>query len=380
MALHTIVILGGGVGGTLTANLLAHRLTRKQARIVLVDRSGWHSFQPSWLNVPFGGEPPEKYERAERQLLDRMVELVIGVVARVVPDDHTVELADGTRLQYDTLVIATGATMAPELLPGFSDGAQHFYSAEAALQLHAELRAFAGGPVVVGVSELPVKAPPAPIEFAFLLNEELRRRGLRERSPITYVAPHALLFPPYANVADFLLPLFAERGIAVDLNFAPAAVDANAKLLRSQAGTELPYELLVLAPPQRGAAFITASGLGDAQGWVPTDRETLQSCAYPDIYAIGDANDLPVAKSGAAAHFEARVVARRIIGLVRGEPDDSRYNGQVMCFLETGRDQATQIIFDYTRPPQLPAPNAYFHYEKALLNRAYWHLVPTGVL
>lgn len=380
MAQHTIVILGGGVGGTLTANLLAHRLTRKQARIVLVDRSGWHSFQPSWLNVPFGGEPPEKYERAERQLLDRMVELVIGEVVRIVPDHQAVELADGTRLTYDTLVIATGASLAPELLPGFTDGAQHFYSAEAALTLHAVLRAFKGGPVVVGVSELPVKAPPAPIEFAFLLNEDLRRRGLREQSPITFVAPDALLFPPYASVADFLLPLFHERGINADLSFTPAAVDAQAKVLHAQNGATLPYELLVLAPPQRGAPFLTASGLGNAQGWVPTDRETLQSLAYPDIYVIGDANDLPIAKSGAAAHFEARVVARRIIGMVRGQPDDSRYSGQVMCFLETGGDQATQLIFDYTRPPQPPAPNAYFHYEKALLNRAYWHLVPTGVL
>ncbi len=380
MNVHTIVILGGGVGGTLTANLLAHRLTRKQARIVLVDRSGWHSFQPSWLNVPFGGEPPEKYERAERQLLDRMVELVIGEVACVKPEEHSVELADGMRLTYDTLVIATGAALAPDLLPGFTAGAQHFYSAEAALQLHAVLRTFRGGPVVVGVSELPVKAPPAPIEFAFLLNEELRRRGLREQSPITFVAPDSLLFPPYASIVDFLLPLFAERGITADLNFAPAAVDAEAHVLHSHAGAELPYALLVLAPPQRGAAFISASGLGDAQGWVPTDRETLQALGHPDIYAIGDANDLPVAKSGAAAHFEARVVARRIIGAVRGQPDDSRYSGQVMCFLETGGDQATQLIFDYTRPPHPPAPNAYFHYEKALLNRAYWHLVPTGVL
>jgi sulfide:quinone oxidoreductase len=380
MAQHTILILGGGVGGTLTANLLAHRLTRKQARIILVDRSGWHSFQPSWLNVPFGGEPPEKYERAERQLLDRMVELVIADVAHVLPEEHRVELVDGARLQYDTLVIATGATMAPEVLPGFAEGAQHFYNAEAALQLHATLRAFQGGPVVVGVSELPVKAPPAPIEFAFLLDKELRRRGLREQSPITFVAPDQLLFPPYASVADFVLTLFAERGIVADLSFAPAAIDPERRVLRSHGRQELPYALLVLAPPQRGAAFISASGLGDAQGWVPTDRETLQALAHPDIYVIGDANDLPVAKSGAAAHFEARVVARRIIGAVRGQPDDSRYNGQVMCFLETGNNQATQLIFDYTRPPQPPAPNAYFHYEKALLNRAYWHLVPTGVL
>jgi sulfide:quinone oxidoreductase len=379
MTVHTIVILGGGVGGTLTANLLAHRLTRKQARIVLVDRRGIHSFQPSWLHVPFGGEPPEKYERAERQLLDRMVELVIGDVVKVLPDEQLVELADGMSIAYDTLVIATGARLAPDLLPGFTAGAQHFYSPEAALTLHATLRDFAGGPVVVGIAELPVKAPPAPIEFAFLVEEALRLRGLGAQSPVHFVAPDPLLFPPYANVAEFLLPLFAERGIKADLHFASAMIDAERQVVCASDGRELPYGLLVMAPPQRGADFISASGLGDAKGWVPTDREMLLANGYANVYVIGDANDLPVAKSGAAAHFEARVVARRIIGTVRGQPDDTRYSGQVMCFLETSREHATQVIFDYNHPPQIGAPNAYFHYEKALLNRAYWHLVPTGI-
>jgi sulfide:quinone oxidoreductase len=123
-----------------------------------------------------------------------------------------------------------------------------------------------------------------------------------------------------------------------------------------------------------------ASGLGDEQGWVPTDRETLESKAAPNIYAIGDATDLPVSKSGAAAHFEAQVVAKRIIAAVRGQPTESHYDGQVMCFLETGRNQATQLVFDYNHPPEPPRPSAYYHYEKALLNRAYWHLVPTGLV
>jgi sulfide:quinone oxidoreductase len=378
MATHNIVILGGGVGGTLSANLLARSLKRSEAHITLIDLHGQHVYQPGWLYVPFGGAPPEHFERSERRLLSRKVELLVGDARHINPDGQ-VELADGTSVPFDELVIATGARLAPEALPGFAEGAQHFYSAEAALRLHAALREFEGGRVVVGVADIPYKCPPAPLEFTFLLDDYLRKRGLRERSEITYTFPIGRVFT-IESVAAFVAPLLEERGIRSELFFNSESVDAKARRLISLEGSELDYDLLVLIPPHRGAQVIVASGLGDEQGWVPTDRETLESKAAPNIYALGDATDLPVSKSGAAAHFEAQVVAKRIIAAVRGQPSESHYEGQVMCFLETGRNQATQLVFDYNHPPEPPRPSAYYHYEKALLNRAYWHLVPTGLV
>jgi sulfide:quinone oxidoreductase len=378
MATHNIVILGGGVGGTLSANLLARSLKRSEAHITLIDLHGQHVYQPGWLYVPFGGAPPEHFERSERRLLSRKVELLVGDARHINPDGQ-VELPDGTSVPFDELVIATGARLAPEALPGFAEGAQHFYSAEAALRLHAALREFEGGRVVVGVADIPYKCPPAPLEFTFLLDDYLRKRGLRERSEITYTFPIGRVFT-IESVAAFVAPLLEERGIRSELFFNSESVDAKARRLISLEGSELDYDLLVLIPPHRGAQVIVASGLGDEQGWVPTDRETLESKAAPNIYALGDATDLPVSKSGAAAHFEAQVVAKRIIAAVRGQPSESHYEGQVMCFLETGRNQATQLVFDYNHPPEPPRPSAYYHYEKALLNRAYWHLVPTGLV
>lgn len=379
MAPSQIVILGGGVGGTLVANLLAKKLTRKEAAITLIDRTGRHVYQPGWLYVPFGGMPPERLERSERSLLRRMVDLVIGDVCRIAPDEQYVEMADGTRIPFDYLVIATGARLDPGAVPGFAEGAHHFYSAEAALRLHAALREFQGGKVVIGVADIPYKCPPAPLEFAFMLDDYLRERGLRERTSITYTYPIGRVFT-IESVAEFVTPLLEERDIAYETFFNTESVDPVARKLIAMEGMDLDYDLLVLVPPHRGSQIISDSGLGDFQGWVATDRETLQVKGHPNLYAIGDATDLPVSKSGAAAHFEARVVAHRLIAAVRGLSDDSRYTGQVMCFIETGRGQASQIIFDYNHPPQPPRPNAYFHYEKALLNRAYWHLVPTGVM
>lgn len=379
MATQQIVILGGGVGGTIVANLLARKLSRRDARITLIDQRGQHAYQPGWLYVPFGGSPPETLERPERRLLSRRVALVVGAAQAIDRAARSVTLVDGTTYPYDMLVIATGARIVPEALPGFVAAAHHFYSAEAALRLHAALREFRGGRILVGVADIPYKCPPAPLEFTFLLDDELRRRGLREATEITYLSPINRPFT-IESVAAFVAPRLEQRGIGTELFFNPETIDPVARSITSLEGTTLDFDLLVLVPPHRGAQIVIDAGLGDALGWAPTDRETLQSKADPAVYVLGDASDLPVSKSGSAAHFEAKVVAERIAATVLGQPATALYDGAVMCFLETGGDQASQLVFDYTHPPQPPAPSHLYHYEKALFNRAYWYLVPRGLV
>jgi sulfide:quinone oxidoreductase len=318
-------------------------------------------------------------ERAERSLLARQVRLAIGDVRRIDRDARQIAMVDGMIIPYDTLVIATGARLAPEAVPGYAEGAHHFYSAEAALRLHAALRDFQGGRVVVGVADIPYKCPPAPLEFAFLLDDALRERGLRSRTEIVYLSPINRVFT-IESVAQFVTPLLEQREIRYELFFNTESIDPHARTITSLEETTLDYDMLVLVPPHRGAQIVVDAGLGDAQGWIPTDRETLQSKVDPHIYVIGDASDLPVSKSGSAAHFEAKVVAHRIAGEVLGQADDTRYDGAVMCFLETGRGQATQLVFDYTHPPAPPRPNQFYHYEKTLFNNAYWYLVPRGMV
>jgi sulfide:quinone oxidoreductase len=380
MTANEIVILGGGVGGTLVANLLARKLGRTQAHITLIDRTGRHIYQPGWLYLPFTGATPDRLERSERSLLSRKIDLVVGDVRQIDRAARRIELADGSVIPYTFLVVATGARLAPEAVPGYAEGAHHFYDAASALRLHAALQAFQGGRVLVGVADIPYKCPPAPLEFTFLLDDYLRERGLRERSEITYLSPINRVFT-IESVAEFVTPLLEERGVSYELFFNTESIDPQARTVTSLEGTTLSYDLLVLVPPHRGTRIVVDSGLGDAQGWIATDRETLQSKADPQIYVIGDASDLPVSKSGSAAHFEAKVVAQRIVAAVLGHPmDELRYDGGVMCFLETGRGQASQLVFDYQHPPRPPRPNHFYHYEKALFNQAYWYLVPRGLV
>jgi sulfide:quinone oxidoreductase len=377
---HRIVILGGGVGGTLLANLLARKLKGTEAEITVVDATGQHVYQPGWLYLPFGEEHPRHLVKRERSLLHRRVRLVTDRAERIDPAAQTVHLADGERLRYDTLVIATGARLAPEAVPGFAEGVHHFYAQEAALALKEALDGFTGGRLVIGVADIPYKCPPAPLEFAFKAEEFLRTKGVREATEIVYLSPIGRVFP-IESVSAFVTPMLEERGIRAETFFNTEAIDPVARRVASLEGTEIAYDLLVMVPPHRGARIVEASGLGDAQGWLPTDRATLEVQGQTGVYGLGDATDLPVSKSGSAAHFEAKVLADRIAARVRGTNGAvPAYDGRVLCFLETGYGRASQLVFDFAHPPRPPAPNAFHHYEKLLFNRVYWYIVPRGIV
>jgi sulfide:quinone oxidoreductase len=289
------------------------------------------------------------------------------------------------RIPYDYLVLATGARLEPQDLPGLVEGEgkwHHFYSLEGALNLRTALHTFEGGRIVLAIGGIPYRCPPAPLEFVFLLEDWLHHRGLRQRTQIQYLYPLNRVFP-IESVAEVATPLLEQRGIEYTTFFNTDAVDTEQQVIKSLEGEEVPYDLLVMVPPHRGSALIEHAGLGDAQGWIPTHRDTLEVKGQEHVYALGDATDLPVSKSGSAAHFEAKVIAHRLIAAIRGEELDAAhgtYDGEVMCFLETGHNTATQLVFNYEHPPRPPRPSLYYHMEKQLFNRAYWHIVPQGLV
>jgi sulfide:quinone oxidoreductase len=377
-----ILILGGGVGGTIVANLLARRLkSRHDVRITVVDQTGQHVYQPGFMYITMGGERAEHLRRPERSLLDKRVELIIGEVEAVDEAATTVTLKGGRALQYDYLVLATGSRIMPEEIADFETQAHHFYSAPAAKRLRVALDAFDGGRIVIGIAGMPYKCPPAPLEVAFLIESELRERGLRERSELHFCSPIGRAFT-IESVSDMATPVLEEKGIELHTFFNVETIDAERRVVTSLEGEELPYDLLVLVPPHKGAQFLIDSGLAPAPGgWLPTDRATLQVGGRTNVYALGDATDLPLSKAGSTAHFEAPVVAERIAAAVLGRQPRQKegiYRGRVMCFFEIGDGKGTLLRFDYDHPPEPPAPNRLWHLGKIVFNKTYWHTVPRG--
>jgi sulfide:quinone oxidoreductase len=375
---NDVLVLGGGVGGTLAANLIAKELGDK-ARVTLVDSTGIHVYQPGFLYVAVGQEKPSALKRAEAHLLRHDAKLVVDCATVIDPSAQKVVLKSGHTLRYDELVIATGCRTVMAEVPG-AMGAHDFYTLEGAIRLRRSLQEFEGGTIVIGVAGIPYKCPPAPVEFAFLLDDYLRARGIREKTQVKLLSPLNRAFTIEAT-SKLVQPILAERDIELIGFFNVESVDPISRTVTSMEGETVEYDLLVLVPPHRGQKVIEDSKLGDERGWVPVDKNTLRHTAFANIWAIGDATSIPISKSGSVAHYEANVVAAEIVAAVNGEaPPPHVYDGKVMCFLETGHGRATTISFDYDHPPVSPKPARRWHWAKALFNKTYWHTVPQGRL
>jgi sulfide:quinone oxidoreductase len=394
MARTSIVILGGGTGGTMAANRLRRRFGPDQAEIHVVDRDDRHVYQPGLLFVPFGlAELDEITRQRRRQLRDGVTFHQAGVES-VAVEARRVALDDGSVLGYDVLVVASGVRLQPEETdglagPGWNERVFTFYEPQGAAALHGALDRFQGGRIVVNLVDMPIKCPVAPLEFAFLADWFLRERGRRGRTELVYATPLDGAFTkPVAS--ERLAGLLAEKEIELVTEFNAGEVDGVGGTLTSYDGRELGFDLLVTIPLHGGAAYVERSpGLGDALGFVPTDKRTLQTLARPEVFALGDATDLPTSKAGSVTHFEAEVMAENVARFLAGEPLDDGYDGHANCFIETGFHKALLIDFNYDTEP-LPGhfPTAFGlpllresrlnHLGKLLFQWVYWHALLPG--
>jgi sulfide:quinone oxidoreductase len=383
--MQNVLVLGGGVGGTLVANLISRKIKKQidagDARVTVVDATGEHVYQPGFMYIAMGNQDPKSLRKPERRLLDDRVELVVAEVVHIDEEARKVSLAGDRTLDYDYLILATGSRILPETIEHFEQEAHHFYSEEAALRLRHALDAFSGGKVVVGIAGMPYKCPPAPLEVALLIEAELRERGLRDKSEIHFCSPIARAFT-IESVSEMVTPELEKKAIELHTFFNVEAIDPTRKTVLSLEGEELDYDLLVLVPPHKGAQVLIDSGIAPAPGgWLPTDPKTLNVVGRPNVWALGDATNLPLSKAGSTAHFEAPVVAERIAAAVQQRKPHAResiYTGKVMCFFEVGDGKGTLLRFDYENPPKPPKPSRLWHVGKIVFNKTYYRIVPKG--
>lgn len=391
---HRIVILGGGTGGTLTANRLRKRYSAAEATITVVDQDDHHLYQPGLLFVPFGlADPGELIRPRGEQLKD-------GIEYRCTPIDHvdietdTVHLEDGSTLPYDVLVIATGATIVPEETegltgPGWMEKVFTFYDLAGAEALEEALALFEGGRLVVNVVDMPIKCPVAPLEFCFLADWYFHEHHKRSNVTITYVTPLDGAFTK-PTASKQLAGLLEEKGIELVTEFNTGEVDGAGGRLVSYDGREVAFDLAVVIPAHAGAEYVERSpGLGDALRFVPTDKRTLQSHARPNVFVIGDAADLPASKAGSVTHFEGEVLVENIARFIAGQELDATYDGHANCFIETGFHKAMLIDFNYDTEPvtgHFPAKvgmpllkeSRLNHLGKLMFQWIYWHSLLPG--
>jgi len=390
-----LLILGAGTAGTIMANKLARRLPARDWRITVVDRDNDHAYQPGFLFLPFHGYEASGLVRSRRRYLRRGIEFLEATVDRIAADENRVYLKGGAKLPYDFLVIATGTRPAPEenegmIGPDWHGRVGEFYTLEGAVALRKQLDAFTGGRLVVNIAEMPIKCPVAPLEFAFLADAHFRAQGRRDEVEIEYVTPLPGAFTK-PKAAALLGDWLEKRDIRLTAEFSLGRVDQEKREIVSWDERRVPYDLLVTVPTNMGDPVIGASGLGDELNFVPTDKHTLVSKAAPNIFALGDATDLPSSKAGSVAHFQADILLENILSVIAGRAPEAKFDGHANCFVESGGGKAMLIDFSYDVEPlpgRYPFPGVgplsllketrLNHWGKLMFKWVYWNLLLPG--
>jgi sulfide:quinone oxidoreductase len=388
-----LLVLGAGTAGTMVANKIHKRL--RDWHVTVVDKDDVHDYQPGYLFIPFGMNSPQQVRRSKRQFLADGVEVVTGEIDRVDPAARTVLLTSGATLHYDQLVIATGTSPRPDQTEGMLGPEWHrsvaeFYTLEGAVALRDQLAEFQGGRLVVHLTELPIKCPVAPLEFTFLADDYLRKRGLRDRTELVFVTPLDGAFTkPVAS--RHLGDALTKRGVTVEPDFMIESVDQERRVITSYDEREIAYDLLVTIPLNMGADFVARSGLGDELNYVLVDKHTMQSTRHPEIFALGDAGNLPTSKAGSVAHFSVEVFVENFVELAAGRPMTHSFDGHANCFVESGDRKALLLDFNYDTEPltgTFPVPKVgplklleesrMNHLGKLAFRHVYWHALLPG--
>lgn len=368
-----VLIIGGGMGGTILANHLARRLPEElrsgKVNVTMLSASERHMYQPGLLYVAVGRLSPDELYRDQKSLLEPGIEFYVDPAEKFELDKNQVITKSGKTFGYDILVIATGSRMFPDAIPGLADNAEFFYTEESALKMFKRLREFEGGKVVVTVGG-PHKCPMAPLEITFMLYDYFKDRGLLDKVQLHYTYPigriHGL-----ENVAKWATPEFERMGITYETFFNMKEVDGAKKVVRSEEGSEINYDMLITIPAHKGMEVIENNGLGQS-GWIPTDRHRLNMEGHENVFVLGDTTNLPISKAGSTAHFEADTLADNIASLIKIGCSVRDYDGKVFCFIEAGKDRATYAMFDYMNPPNPMPPTKAVHWFKLAYNKMYW--------
>jgi len=390
-----LLILGGGTAGTMMANKFRKAFERDEWEITLVDKHKTHYYQPGFLFIPFGIYNKNDVIKPKGDFFPSGVNIIYSDIDKIEAEKNVVHLMGGKLLQYDFLVIATGAEIRPDQTPGLKEDLWgkkifDFYTIEGAVALHRFFKNWEGGKLVMAIAEIPYKCPVAPIEFVCLADEYFTKKGIRDKVEISLVTPMPGAFTkPIAT--KMLSELLSEKNIEVIPDFYIEKIDNEKQSIVSYDEKEVPFDLLTIVPVNMGSEMIERSGLAGDLNFIPKDKETLQSKQYKNIFIIGDASDIPTSKAGSVAHFSGEILFENLMNAIENRPLTAKFDGHANCYIETGFGKGALIDFNYDTEPlpgTFPLPGIgpfgllkntkINHYGKIMFRWIYWHILLKG--
>lgn len=391
-----LVILGAGTAGTMILNKLYNELDTNQWSITIVDKEETHYYQPGFLFIPFGIYSRKDVIKPKRDFFPSGVSVIISEIEKIDVNVNKVILKNNVVLSYDYLIIATGSRIDPSEIEGMQGSLWRknvfdFYTIDGACSLGKFFKNWEGGKLVIHITEMPIKCPVAPLEFAFLADWYFTERGIREKVDISFVTPLSGAFTkPKASaiLGDFL----EKKNIKLIPDFLIQRVDNEEKKIVSYDEIEVPFDVLVTIPTNKGDEAIARSGLGDDLNFIPTDKHTLLAEGFDNIFVIGDATNLPSSKAGSVAHFQADILVENFLDVIEGRKPTAKFDGHANCFIESGFGKGILIDFNYDTEPlpgKFPLPGIgpfslleetqMNHFGKVMFRWMYWNFLLKGV-
>lgn len=390
-----IVILGAGTAGTMVANHLTHLMDLNQWQITIVDEDPIHYYQAGYIFLPFGKGNEKALIKPKKDFIPSKVKMVEAKIELIQPENNKVILLDKTVLDYDFLVIATGADIYPEETPGLAEhewgkSIHSFYTLKTAVALAEKMKNFQGGRIVVNVVENPIKCPVAPMEFLMLSDAFFTQKGMRDRVELIYATPLSGAFTkPVASklIGDML----DRKNIKIESDFYIERADPDAKMIISYDERAVEYDLLVSIPVNKGADVIGKSGLGDELNFSPVNKHTFLSDKFDNIFVLGDAANTPTSKAGSVAHYAVDLFGENFKHYTEGKPLEEKFDGHTNCFIESGFGKGVLLDFNYDQEPlpgRFPVPGIgpFALLEESRLNHIgklsfewmYWNILMRG--
>lgn len=375
---RTVLVLGGGVGGIVAATRLRKSLPRRD-RVVLLDRERLHLFQPSLLWLAVGKRKAAQIQRPLEGLTLKGIEVVTGEITGFDAEARRVRV-NGTDFTGESVIIALGAELAPELVPGLAEGGHSLYTLEGAIAVRDALAHFRGGRVVVLTATPAYKCPAAPYEAAMLVNDFLQRRGVTDAVVEIFAAEPGPMGATGPEVSAAVRGIVEGEGVVYHPGHQIERVDPASKTLHFTNGVSANYDLLIHVPPHRAPTVMRESGLVGESGWIGVDAQTLRTGA-PNVYAIGDVISIPIPsgkalpKAGVFAHGQAEVVAANLAAEHAGRSPERVFDGTGACFIETGAGRAGYGSGNFYAAPmpemRFHAPSRWWHLGKVAFEK-HW--------
>jgi len=394
---QNIIVVGGGVGGTMTANNLVAKLypeiIRHKVRVTLISNSPWHYYKPAFMYVAFGAFYKNELRRPQASLLRPEIDFVLDEVEGFEFKNSRLRMSSGKIYDYDYLVVSTGCIPSPERIPGLKEAGDHFYQHDPARELYKKISTIEKGRIFIGVTfpqtpNVPHQCGIAPMETTLMLDEFLRQRGVRDQIEIVYTYPtisqlvRNCLFLQRPT-GEVLPSIFDSKDIKYRRGFPLASVDSERKVAISEEGQEEDFDILMQTPPIRAVDAVINSGVSEAsndEGWLPTDRESLQLEGFENVFVMGDTVDLPISKAGGSCHNQSPVVCNNIAGLLRFAETPAEYDGKVQAIAQMGMEAGMPLWYDYDKDVVPTPPTKIGGLMRKAFNRGIYWSVARGLV